>query len=226
MSNKLVLFDIDETLIDSGKAGTRALNSAFHELFEVKDAFRDIKMAGMTDIQIMKEGLRMHGLLMDAGEVEVLMYKYLDHLSLEINNPWKHVKPGVLQILDTLTWDAVPLGLLTGNLEAGADIKLASFDLRKYFSDGAFGSDHEDRNMLLPIAVKKFSQIGINAKYEKCVVIGDTPRDVMCAKIYNAHSIGVATGPYNVDDLREAGADLVLEDLADKDACLEYINSI
>lgn len=226
MKNKLVLFDIDETLIDAGRAGTRALNSAFHELFEVRNAFKDIKMAGMTDIQIMKEGLKMHGLLMDAGEVEVLMYKYLDNLSLEINNPWKYVKPGVLEILDTLTWDAVPLGLLTGNLEAGADIKLSSFDLRKYFSDGAFGSDHEDRNMLLPIAVKKFSQLGIKAKYEKCVVIGDTPRDVMCAKIYNAHSIGVATGPYSKADLEEAGADLVLEDLADKDACLEYINSI
>jgi phosphoglycolate phosphatase-like HAD superfamily hydrolase len=226
MDNKLVLFDIDETLIDSGRAGTRSLNIAFEELFSIEDAFKDIRMAGMTDIQIMKEALRIHGFSNDNGEVDALKRKYLENLSQEINNPWREMKPGVQEVLDSLASTSTPLGLLTGNLEAGARIKLTPFGLGKYFTEGAFGSDHEDRNRLLPIAIEKFSRIGINAVPEKSVVIGDTPRDVTCAKIHGAHAIGVATGPYSVDDLKEAGADLVLEDMSDKEACLEYINSI
>jgi phosphoglycolate phosphatase-like HAD superfamily hydrolase len=226
MSNKLILFDIDETLIDAGRAGSRSLNIAFNELFSIEDAFKDIRMAGMTDIQIMKEALTTHGLSNENGEVDALKSKYLENLSREIDNPWKVMKPGVQEVLDSLASISTPLGLLTGNLEAGAEIKLTPFGLRKYFSEGAFGSDHEDRNMLLPIAIEKFSKIGINAVAEKSVVIGDTPRDVQCAKIHGAHAIGVATGPYSLDDLREAGADLVLEDLSDKETCLDYISSI
>lgn len=226
MSNKLVLFDIDETLIDSGRAGTRSLNIAFNELFSIEDAFKDIKMAGMTDIQIMKEALRIHGISSLNSEVDLLKNRYLENLSKEIDNPWREMKPGVQEVLDSLASTSMPLGLLTGNLEAGARIKLTPFGLRKYFPEGAFGSDHEDRNMLLPIAIQKFSKIGISTVPEKSVVIGDTPRDVTCAKIHGAHAIGVATGPYSVDDLREAGADLVLEDLSDREACLAYIDSI
>jgi phosphoglycolate phosphatase len=226
MSNKLILFDIDETLIDAGRAGTRSLNIAFNELFSIEDAFKNIRMAGMTDIQIMKEALTTHDLSNDNGEVDALKKKYLENLSREIDNPWKVMKPGVIDILDSLTSTSTPLGLLTGNLEAGAKIKLTPFGLRKYFAAGAFGSDHEDRNMLLPIAVRKFSAIGISAAPEKSVVIGDTPRDVKCAKIHGAHAIGVATGPYSLDDLKEAGADLVLEDLTDKETCLDYISGI
>ncbi len=226
MNNTLVLFDIDETLIDAGRAGTRSLNISFNELFDIEDAFKDIKMAGMTDIQIMKEALKIHSLSNNNGEVDALKSKYLENLSKEINNPWKTIKPGVPEILDSLTGTSIAMGLLTGNLEAGANIKLGSFDLMKFFSEGAFGSDHEDRNSLLPIAIDKFSKIGISTVPEKSVVIGDTPRDVTCAKIHNAHAIGVATGPYSVDDLKEAGADLVLEDLSDKDTCMDYINSI
>ncbi|MBI4843076.1 MAG: HAD hydrolase-like protein [Nitrospirae bacterium] len=132
----------------------------------------------------------------------------------------------MIKILDALESDSVPLGLLTGNLEQGARIKLEPFGLFKYFSAGAFGSDHEDRDMLLPIAIEKFSKIGVQAVPQKSVVIGDTPRDVRCAKIHGAHAVGVATGPYSMDELNDAGADLVLESLVDKEVCLEYINSI
>jgi phosphoglycolate phosphatase-like HAD superfamily hydrolase len=226
MTEKLLLFDIDETLINAGRAGTRSLNTAFNELFKIEDAFKNIKMAGMTDIQIMKEALKTHGVSNDNGEVDALRKKYLENLSIEIDNPWRKVKPGVPEMLDSLSADSVHIGLLTGNLEEGANIKLGSFGLMKYFREGAFGSDHEDRNMLLPIAIDKFSRLGIKTAPKNSVVIGDTPRDVECAKIHGAHAIGVATGPYSVDDLKMAGADLVLEDLSDRSACMGYIDRL
>jgi len=226
MRNKLILFDIDETLIDSGKAGSRALNSAFRELFGVEDAFRNIKMAGMTDIQIMKEALKTHGLFDGNGRVDALIDQYIVNLHREIDNPWKKVKPGVFEILETLADESVPTGLLTGNLEAGAKIKLSPFGLNKYFPAGAFGSDDEDRDKLLPIAVRKFMELGVSASPERCVVIGDTPRDVRCAKVHGARCIGVATGPYNMQTLKESGADLVVENMEEQETCLNFINNL
>jgi phosphoglycolate phosphatase len=226
MTDKLVLFDIDETLIDAGRAGTRALNNTFIELFNVKNAFRDIKMAGMTDLQIIKEGLRIQGLAEKNGAVDMVVIRYLELLAKEIENPWKKVKPGVFEILDTLAGESVPIGILTGNMEEGARIKLTPFGLNRYFAAGSFGSDDEDRDMLLPIAIRKFSILGINTIPEKCVVIGDTPRDVRCSKVHGAHSIGVATGPYSKDSLKDAGADIVVDSLEEKDSCLGFINNL
>jgi phosphoglycolate phosphatase-like HAD superfamily hydrolase len=226
MTDKLVLFDIDETLIDSGRAGTRALNGAFIELFHVKDAFRNIKMAGMTDLQIIREGLRNQGLTDRNGEVDIVVRKYLALLANEIENPWRKVKPGVFEVLEALAGESVPVGLLTGNLEDGAKIKLSPFGLNRYFAAGSFGSDNEDRDKLLPIAIRKFSILGINTIPEKCVVIGDTPRDVRCSRVHGAHSIGVATGPYNKDSLMDAGADIVVDNLQEKDSCLSYIHNL
>lgn len=226
MTDRLVLFDIDETLIDSGRAGTRALNRAFIELFNVEDAFRDIKMAGMTDLQIIREGIRIQGLADRNGEVDMVVRRYLELLVMEIENPWKKVKPGVFEILDTIAGESVPIGLLTGNLEEGARIKLTPFGLNRYFAAGSFGSDDEDRDMLLPIAIRKFSLLGINTIPEKCVVIGDTPRDVRCSRVHGAHSIGVATGPYSKDSLIAAGADIVVDSLEEKDSCLDFIHSL
>jgi len=226
MRNRLILFDIDETLIDSGRAGTRALNNAFEELFGIEDAFKNIKMAGRTDIQIIKEGLSLKGLSDGNGRVNDFINQYLSNLRKEIENPWKKVKPGVFEILDDLLSKSVHLGLLTGNLETGANIKLAPFGLQKYFLSGAFGSDNEDRDKLLPIAVRKFSELGVNTAPERCVVIGDTPRDVRCAKVHNAFCIATATGPYSKEDLANAGADLAVENLEEKEACLNFIYNL
>jgi phosphoglycolate phosphatase-like HAD superfamily hydrolase len=119
----------------------------------------------------------------------------------------------------------IGLGLLTGNLEQGARIKLEPFDLNKYFPSGAFGSDDEDRNKLLPYAVKRFEEMfDKRIDIEKSIVIGDTPRDVECAHIYGAVCIGVATGPYSIDELTEAKADYVLNDLSDHMNLLQSLN--
>ncbi|MGD0884471.1 MAG: HAD family hydrolase [Thermodesulfovibrionales bacterium] len=217
---KLILFDIDGTLLDSGEAGAKSLNLAFEELFSIRDAFQAIHMAGKTDIQIMREGLIKHGLVSEDEDVGLLCKKYIKHLLKEIENPRRHVKPGVQECLEMLSdTDDMHLGLLTGNIETGARIKLSPFGLNSYFPFGAFGNDDEDRNKLLPIAAQRFRYLYQKSiDYRDCCIIGDTPRDVECAKIHGARAIAVATGPYPYESLTQSGADLVLRDLTEMDS--------
>ena len=223
---KLVLFDIDGTLIHTGGAGTRSMNMAFQKLFSIKDAFQDISMAGKTDRQIMKEGLRVHGFNNTDGNLGNMVNTYLKFLQVEMDNPWRKLKPSIMEVLNRIKEEKISLGLLTGNLEKGARIKLKAFGLNEYFPDGAFGSDHEDRDMLLPIALEKFSRKGLNFSAADCIIIGDTPRDVQCAKIHSALCIAVATGPYSKKDLLNTDADVVFDSLADVDRCMEFINEL
>ncbi len=218
---KLILFDIDGTLIDSAGAGRRSLNNAFFELFSIQSAFEPLVLAGKTDIEIFKEGLRHYGILANNGVIEKIQASYVEHLKREIKGDKKHLKSGVSDLLHRSS-GFNKIGLLTGNLEIGARIKLDPFGVLRYFEEGAFGSDHEDRNHLLPIAVEKFYQkFGIKFSFHDCVVIGDTPRDVSCAKIHGAKSIAVATGPYSYEELLSSGADIVLDDLSDTKRLLE-----
>jgi phosphoglycolate phosphatase-like HAD superfamily hydrolase len=220
---RLVLFDIDGTLIDSGGAGVRSLDLALKDLFSIENGFHGISMAGKTDTQIIKEGIIKHGLSAN-GTIDAVIKAYLNYLKREINNDRKHVKPGIYEVLEELKpLQDLGLGLLTGNIEEGARIKLEPFRLNEYFPAGAFGSDDEDRNNLLPIAVKRFEEL-FQQKIEadNCIIVGDTPRDVECAHIYGAMCIAVATGPYSYDDLIEAGADYVVHDLSDRNALLQF----
>lgn len=221
---RLILFDIDGTLIDSGGAGTRSLNLAIEKVFSIKNAFNGISMAGKTDTLIIKEGLMKHGISTDRSTSAVLE-AYLQHLREEINNNRKHAKPGVCEILEKLSsMKNLGLGLLTGNLEPGARIKLEPFNLNKYFPTGAFGSDDEDRNNLLPVAINRFEELfQRKIDIDDCIVVGDTPRDVECAHIYGAMCVGVATGPYPSEALIEAGADYVAEDLSEPDTLLQFL---
>ncbi len=221
----LILFDIDGTLIDSGEAGSRSLNLAFEELFSIVNAFYGISMAGKTDTEIIKEGMLKHGISID-GNFNIIIHTYLKHLHKEINNKRRHTKPGIHELLEKLSIAKdIHIGLLTGNIEPGARIKLDPFDLNKYFPAGAFGSDDEDRNKLLPIALRRFEErckrkIGI----DECIIIGDTPRDVQCARIYGAMCIGVATGTYSINELREAGANYVMKDMSCYQNLLQFLN--
>ena len=221
---RLILFDIDGTLIDSGGAGVRSLDLALKDLFSIDNGFHGISMAGKTDTQIIKEGIMKHG-LSGNGTIDAVIKAYLNYLRREINNDRKHVKPGIYEVLDELKpLQDLGLGLLTGNIEQGARIKLEPFRLNEYFPAGAFGSDDEDRNNLLPIAVKRFEEL-FQQKIEadNCIIVGDTPRDVECAHIYGAMCIGVATGPYSYEDLIEAGADYVVHDLSDQKTLLHFL---
>jgi len=224
---KLIFFDIDGTLISAGGAGTRSLNKAFEEVLGIKEAFKNFEMAGKTDIQIIKEGLKLLGIKNNSNVlISQIIESYIKNLKHEINNNSKHLKPGVKYFIEFLYYDfKYPLGLLTGNLESGAKIKLEPFGLNSFFSFGAFGSDHEDRNFLLPIGIERFiSKFNLKVHFHQCIVIGDTPRDVTCAKIYGAKAIAVATGPYSVDELKKTDADIVVENLTEINKILPLLS--
>lgn len=225
---KLLLFDIDGTLVDCGGAGSRSLESTFAEMFGVQNAFEGISMAGKTDPQIIRESLTRHGITHD-GLIPKLLNIYISNLKTEIIKTDKSIMPGAREALDAVS--SLPnrflSGILTGNIEAGARIKLGAFGLEGYFRAGAFGSDDEDRNMLLPHAVKRFESIaGSCISFRNCIVIGDTPRDVECAKLHGAACIGVATGPYSFKELEKAGADFVFNTLEKTCALLDAIKSL
>jgi phosphoglycolate phosphatase-like HAD superfamily hydrolase len=225
---RFLLFDIDGTLIDSGGAGIRALNHAFEDMFSVPDAFRTVSMAGKTDLQIVKEGMTIHGLVSSNGIIPEFFDHYIEHLKKNIDPSRGHLKAGIREALETLShFGNMHTGLLTGNIEQGAMLKLEAFGIAGYFDIGAFGNEDEDRNSLLPIAVKKLRERrAVTVDYSNCVIIGDTPRDVECAKPYGAYTIGVATGPYSSESLVSAGADVVFQDLSDTERFIDALKNV
>jgi phosphoglycolate phosphatase-like HAD superfamily hydrolase len=225
---KFILFDIDGTIMDSGGAGTRAMDTAFMELFSVRNAFQTINMAGKTDMQILREGCELHSIDHSNGVIPEFYRIYARYLKENMKSAGGHIKPGISEALRLLhAREECILGLLTGNIEEGARIKLAFFGLDDYFDIGAFGNDDEDRDRLLPIAVNKlFKKNSLKVGFRDCIVIGDTPRDVSCSKPYGAFSVAVATGPYSAATLSAAGADVVLNDLSDTEAFMSILKAV
>ena len=224
---KFLLFDIDGTLIDSGGAGVQSLNISFTEMFGKQNAFREISLAGKTDPQILREGMTLHDIAYSEEIASEFFRRYLCHLEARMPHTRGHIKQGIPEALEALRLEERHIiGLLTGNIEGGAGIKLRNFGLSPYFEVGAYGSDDEDRNKLLPVAVDKLYRArSLIVNYRDCVVIGDTPRDIDCAKAYGAFSIGVATGPYTVEALEKAGADVVFDNLGNTCEFLSALNN-
>jgi phosphoglycolate phosphatase len=227
-TRRLILFDIDGTLVLTGGAGLRAMNRACEDIVGHQSALKGIAVAGRTDWIILQDALGLHGKTLDRQLLDELRDRYVEHLREEIGYPGTGVKgvmPGIRDLLDALhARDDVALGLLTGNFAEGARIKLEYFDLWKYFRWGAFGGDAWDRNQLVPIAVDRARTLGIaEAHASDVVVIGDTPHDVACALAGGATAIGVATGSYSADQLRAAGAAHVFDDLSDTPAVLAQL---
>jgi phosphoglycolate phosphatase-like HAD superfamily hydrolase len=204
----------------TGGAGRRAMSLAFEDVLGVRDAFDGVSMAGRTDSWILNDAAALHGVAHDSPALDRFHDTYLGRLADEIRKPGdsrKGIMPGIRELLDALVdRDDAYLALLTGNFEAAARIKLEYFDLWRYFRCGAFGDAAPDRNGLLPRAVSTVAACGGPAfSAPDAVVIGDTPLDVACAKFSRARSIAVATGLHSVEELRDAGADVVFEDLSD-----------
>jgi phosphoglycolate phosphatase-like HAD superfamily hydrolase len=201
---------------------------AFEEVFAVPNAFQGIPMAGRTDTWILNDAAATHGIPQGSPDFARFGEVYLRHLAIELGKPGvarKGLMPGVRELLDALApRDDVYLALLTGNYEAGARLKLEYFDLWRYFPCGAFGDDAPHRNGLVPKALARVAECGgPSFAAADAVVIGDTPLDVGCAAFAGARSLAVATGSHSVGDLRDAGADAVLQDLADTDEVLRVI---
>jgi phosphoglycolate phosphatase-like HAD superfamily hydrolase len=216
----IILFDIDGTLVLTGRAGMRAMNRACEDLVRGENAMAGVTFAGRTDWSILDDILRNHGHTLDNGLLDHLRRRYVTHLEEEIQLPGSGVKdvmPGIRPLLDALqARDDAHVGLLTGNFVEGARIKLEYFDLWKYFPWGAFGGDSANRNDLVPIAVARAREHGIDGiAPADVIVVGDTPNDVECALVAGATPVAVATGSYTTDQLRAAGADIVFDDLRD-----------
>jgi phosphoglycolate phosphatase len=225
---KLVLFDIDGTLVLTGAAGLRAMNKACAELVGHADALAGIPVAGRTDRIILSDVAERVGRPMDAALLQELREKYVAHLRDEIQLPGrgtKAVMPGVRPLLDALAQrDDVFVGLLTGNFESGARIKLEHFDLWRYFRCGAFGDDSPDRNALVPFALERARGWGLpDITPEHILVVGDTPHDVACARAVGAVPVAVATGMFSIEQLQATGAEIVFKDLSDTDAFLRLL---
>ena len=204
------------------------MSRAFEEVFSIANAFQGIPMAGRTDAWILSDTAAAHGIPPDAPGLSRFREIYLRYLALEIVAPGvarKGLMPGVRELLDALARrDDVYLALLTGNYEEGARLKLEYFDLWKYFPCGAFGDDAPHRNVLVPKALARVEACaGLTFAAADAIVIGDTPLDVGCAAHVGARSLAVATGSHSIEELRQAGADHVLQDLSDTNEVLRVL---
>ena len=214
---RLILFDIDGTLLWGGPA-KHAFVDAMVETYGTTGDHELVSFAGKTDPQIARELLVGAGL--DAEEIERgferLWQRYLSHLEERLRDDPVEVLPGVGGLLDALAeHDDVGVGLLTGNIEGGARLKLGSGGLWGRFAFGSYGSDHEERDALPAIAVGRARALwGDRVRAEHAVVVGDTPRDVACGRAGGTRTLAVATGSYSVAELEAVGPDHVLEDLS------------
>lgn len=227
---RLLLFDIDGTLVLTGGAGKRAMDRAFEDEFGVPDAFAGVSMAGRTDRWLAEQALARHGLIATATALDRFRDRYLsllEHAIHERGAGRRGVMPGVVEALDRLrSIPGTELALLTGNYARGAHIKLEHFDLWDRFAWGAFGDDHADRNALAVAALAAARERGVAlAAPEHAVVIGDTPYDIACARAAGASVVTVATGGHSLDELRAHGPDLALEDLREVEALVEFVSS-
>jgi len=220
MHPTLVLFDVDGTLVDTAGAGRRALHAAFEAVHGLEDVARHtaaVAFSGKTDPTIVAEMCA--ALAVAPPEGEAFERAYLQALQAEMArpDPRRRVLPGVRELLETLSARPhVHLGLVTGNVEAGARAKLAPFGLNPFFPTGGFGSDHPDRREVALLAATRVAQrVRISLNASRVVVVGDTELDVDCARAHGFRSVAVLTGWCGEETLRAAGPDVLLPDLAD-----------
>jgi phosphoglycolate phosphatase len=230
MMKKLILFDIDGTILLTAGAGRRAIVAAIGEQVGQNVAFDRVRFDGKTDPQIVTELLEAAG---HAGphpteRVQTLCQRYVNLLQHELDQASSNttVMPGVRALLDQLeAQSGVVLGLLTGNMAEGAALKLRAAGLDPArFRVGAYGSDASDRSSLPPIAARRAEPyFGRVPSGGDVVIIGDTPADIACGQPINARAVGVATGAYSVSDLEACGAHAVFQDLSDTERVMQAI---
>jgi phosphoglycolate phosphatase len=213
-----VLFDIDGTLLVTGGAGGVAWQRAFEQLYGVEADIAEHTDAGMTDPEIVKIVFReVVGREGSAAERAKAIGCYLKHLPDTVaESAGYRVMPGIEQLLPELIERGVLLGLVTGNVEAAAHIKLAHARLNRFFSCGGYGSDSPDRTEVTEAALRRAKLVSGNSlDASSCISIGDTPRDVTAGHGAGIRVVGVATGSYSIDRLREADADWAIESVND-----------
>jgi phosphoglycolate phosphatase len=227
---RLVLFDIDGTLLLARGAGRRALTAALRDVYGTAGDIDAYNLGGQTDPRIVFDVLEAAGLAREAvrERLDECFEAYARGLAAEIGDGGSVVTlPGVADLVRRLHGDpAVLLGLLTGNIEAGARIKLEPTGLLPYFRLGAYGSDHLDRRQLPSLAARRaHALVGVPFSPHDVVVIGDTPRDVECARHFGAIAVAVATGQYTREALAAELPDLLFDDFRDVESVLPRLLS-
>ncbi len=231
MPRRLVLFDIDGTLLLTAGAGRRAITAAMADVIGTGTAaFDGVRFDGKTDPQIVSELLSAAGEPdpSDADRIAAICERYADLLEVELRQPGTRVTvmPGVHELLARLEQEPeAMLGLLTGNVVRGAALKLRAGGIDPdRFAVGAYGSDSAHRPALPPIAASRAAaRFGRVPDGHEVVIIGDTPADVACGAGIGARALAVATGGYTVDQLTACGPHAAFADLRDTDAVLQAI---
>lgn len=228
---RLVLFDIDGTILIARGAGRRALTVALKDIYGTAGDIDGYNLGGQTDPRIVHDVMEGAGLARAAvrERLDECFEAYARGLAAEIGDGRGVVTlPGIADLVRRLhDHEGVLLGLLTGNIEAGARIKLEPTGLLPYFRLGAYGSDHHDRRELPSLAARRaHALIGVPFAADQVVVIGDTPRDIECARHFGAVAVAVATGQYSREALEAEGPDLLFENFADvEDALARLLSS-
>jgi phosphoglycolate phosphatase len=226
MKSKLVLFDIDGTLLTSGGAGERSLALALKDRFGIIDEeLEGIEIAGRTDSGIARQIFAKHGIDDSVENLSAYYDSYLARLEQELPRSHGRLLPGILEMLEILRCKAdVALALLTGNLSRGAEIKLSHYGVWEFFEFGAFADDHSDRNRLGPFAqARAFEKHGVRFAPESTFVIGDTPHDIDCGRAFGAKTVAIATGRHSRAELEAHAPDYVFDDLSDASSAVQRL---
>ena len=225
---RVAFFDIDGTLMTGGPA-KNAFCGAMIDTFGTVGNVEEVSFGGKTDPQIARELLVGIDYSVDLIEERFpsLWHSYTERLADELTQCPMQVLPGVHELLNILKrMDDIGVGLLTGNIARGAQLKLNSAGLTEHFVLGSYGSDHEEREHLSRIALQRARDMWNPALCpENTVVIGDTPRDVDCGLAIGARTLAVATGSFSSSQLAKAGANRVVIDLTDTDEIVSYLAS-
>lgn len=223
----VVLWDIDNTLLYTGGAGSLGMKRAFEELYGVPDAFARVEFTGRTDAAIFRDAARACGICPDASldaEQARFVDRYVEHLAPALHEVTGRLMPGIRDVLGALDGaHAVSQGLGTGNFRGGGELKLRHYQIDRFFPGmpGGFGEDSESRDEVIAQAIARMSNG--HGSPDRVVIIGDTPHDVSAARANGAFALGVATGRSSVEDLLACGAGVALEDLSDVARALEVI---
>ncbi len=224
--NKLVLFDIDGTLIGGeNKSHKFSFSYAFKKVYGIDTNIDIIDHPGKTDQQIIIEVLKKKNLdeKQIKSKITECMKIMVDYFNKFINNENIFLLDGVQELLDELNKNGFIMGLVTGNLEDIARSKLKKVDINQYFKAGGFGSDDTNRANLIKLAIKRTGSNFLFKFSNNVFLVGDTPRDMKAGKSAGVKTVGVTTGIYSKEQLKDAGADFVVPDLKNKEAILKII---
>lgn len=215
-TKRLLLFDIDGTLVSTMGAGIESLKIVIEKRWGRRDDLDDIEIAGKTDSNIASDILRKYDVDLTPENITAFLDEYVEHLARLLPQLRGRVLPGIADILTRMK--AKPdrvLGLLTGNIKRGAKLKLEAYGLWHFFAFGAFADDHHDRNQLGAFARKRAHQTnGHEFEAANIDVIGDTGHDIACGKIFGGRTVAVATGSWSRAQLSAQAPDFLFDDFA------------